>query len=176
VHNWSVATTDVLDLSGFRLHSGGGRRLELELALDSLELAGQTYLAQPGHVGAILDIARTSGGGYSLRLRFDVAIAGPCMRCLGAAAPTLRVDAREVDLPGGDEELDSPYLTGDLLDLRSWAHDGFALAAPEQILCTADCPGLCPVCAVALRDAGAGHHHDSAPDRRWAKLAELRLE
>ena len=76
----------------------------------------------------------------------------------------------------GDEELDSPYLTGDLLDLRSWAHDGFALAAPEQILCTADCPGLCPVCAVALRDAGAGHHHDSAPDRRWAKLAELRLE
>jgi uncharacterized protein len=171
-----VATTDVLDLSSFRLQSGGGRRLELELALDSIELAGQTYRAQPARFGAILDVARTSGGGYALRLRFEVAIAGPCMRCLAAAAPPLRVDAREVEVPGGGEELDSPYLTGDLLDLQSWAHDAFALAAPEQILCSADCPGLCPVCAVALRDADPGHHHDSAPDRRWAKLRELRLE
>jgi len=36
------------------------------------------------------------------------------MRCLEPAAPLVAVDAREVDLPGGGEELDSPYVDGDL--------------------------------------------------------------
>jgi uncharacterized protein len=176
VHNWLVTPTDVLQLSGFRLRSGEARRLELELALAPLEFAGQRYLARPSSVPAILDVVRTNGDGYSLRLRFEVALAGPCMRCLADAAPALRVDAREVDVPDGGEELDSPYLTGDLLDLASWAHDAFALAAPEQIVCSADCLGLCPVCAVALRDVGAEHHHESLPSGPFAKLAELRLD
>jgi uncharacterized protein len=117
-----------------------------------------------------------TGGGYALRLRFEASVAGPCMRCLADAAPVLDVDAREVDLPGGGEELDSPYLTGDLVDLRAWAHDAFALAAPDQILCTPDCAGLCPVCCVPLRDAGPEHHHEAGRDSRWAKLDELRLD
>jgi uncharacterized protein len=171
-----VAQTDVLDLSGFRLHAGEGRHLDLEVELDALELAGQRYVAQPRRAAAALDVSRMSGGGYALRLRFEGSLAGPCMRCLVEASPEITVDAREVDLPGGGEELDSPYLEGDVLDLNAWAHDAFALAAPDQILCTADCPGLCPVCAVVLRDAEPDHHHASTPDPRWAKLQELRLE
>jgi uncharacterized protein len=171
-----VPQTDVLDLSSFRLHAGEGRSLELEVDLGALELAGQRYVAEPKRAPATLDVSRMSGGGYALRLRFEASLAGPCMRCLIEASPEITVDAREVDLPGGGEELDSPYLEGDVLDLNAWAHDALALAAPDQILCTVDCPGLCPVCAVALRDAGADHHHESAPDPRWAKLQELRLE
>jgi uncharacterized protein len=131
---------------------------------------------QPEQIPVKLEVSRTNGGGHALHLRFDATVSGPCMRCLGEAAPAVAVDAREIDLPGGGEELDSPYLEGDTLDLRGWAHDAFALAVPDQILCEPDCPGLCPVCALPLREAGSDHHHESAPDPRWAKLAELRLE
>lgn len=171
-----MTRTDAFDLAGLRLRAGEARRLALEVALDPLELGGQRYRASPAQVPVALEVSRTNGGGYALHLRFATAVAGPCMRCLAEAAPALEVDAREVELPGGGEELDSPYLAGELLDLRSWAHDAFALAVPDQIICEPDCPGLCPVCAVALRDAGPDHHHERPPDPRWAKLAELRIE
>lgn len=171
-----AALSDSFDLGRLRLHAGEGRQLDLEVTLEALELAGQRYRAQPDRVPVKLDVSRTNGGGYALRLRFSAAASGPCMRCLADAAPVVGIDAREVHLPGGGEELESPYIEGEMLDLRAWAHDAFALALPDQILCTADCLGLCPVCAVALREAGEDHHHDSAPDPRWAKLAELRLD
>jgi uncharacterized protein len=171
-----VARTDTFDLGALRLHAGEGRRLELEVTPGALELAGQRYVAEPERVDASLDVSRTNGGGYALRLRFDAVVSGPCMRCLEHAGPAVSVDAREVDLPSAGAELDSPYLDGELLDVRAWVHDAFALALPDQIVCTSDCLGLCPICAVPLRDAGPDHHHDSPPDSRWAKLAELRLE
>jgi uncharacterized protein len=47
---------------------------------------------------------------------------------------------------------------------------------PVQVLCRADCAGLCPVCAAALDEVGPEHRHESPGDPRWAKLRELRLE
>jgi uncharacterized protein len=170
-----MARTDLFDLGGERLSAGEGRRLELEVAQEPLELAGVSYLVLPPLVAVTLEISRTTGGGYALRLRCSSTLSGPCMRCLEPAAPVVEVDAREVDVPGGGEELDSPYVQGDLLDLRSWVRDAVALAAPDQVLCEPACPGLCPVCAVALASAGPEHRHASEPDPRWAKLRELDL-
>jgi len=170
-----MARTDLFDLGGERLSAGEGRRLELEVAQEPLELAGVRYLVLPPTVPVTLEISRTTGGGYALRLRCSSTLRGPCMRCLEPAAPLVEVDAREVDLPGGGEELDSPYVQGDLLDLRSWVRDAVALAAPDQVLCDPACPGLCPVCAVSLASAGPEHRHESEPDPRWAKLRELDL-
>jgi uncharacterized protein len=171
-----VTRSDLFDLRGLRLHAGEARRLDLEVALDPIELGGQRYLARPESVPVRLDVARTTGGGYALRLRFAVAVSGPCMRCLADAEPALSVDAREVDVPSGGEELDSPYLDGELLDLRAWAHDAFVLAVPDQIVCSEDCLGLCPICAVPLRELEPEHRHESPPDPRWAKLADLQVE
>jgi uncharacterized protein len=123
-----------------------------------------------------LDVSRMTGGGYSLRLRFDAGISGPCMRCLEPAAPVISVDAREVDQPGGGDELSSPYLHDEQLDLSGWAHDAFALGLPDQLLCRADCAGLCPECGADLNAAGPEHRHERAPDARWAKLRELKLD
>jgi uncharacterized protein len=86
------------------------------------------------------------------------------------------VDAREVDRPGGGEELSSPYLEDETLDLAGWARDAFALALPTQALCREDCAGLCTVCAADLNETGPEHAHERAPDPRWAKLSELKLE
>ena len=100
------------------------------------------------------------------------------MRCLGGAALDAEVDAREVAQENtDDEELLSPYVTDDELDLGRWTHDAAVLAIPTQFLCRPDCAGLCQVCGESLNDADpADHEHETAPDPRWAKLKELKLD
>jgi uncharacterized protein len=169
------AATHDFDLGALRLSAGQGRQLSLDVPIEPLCLAGQTYRVVPEHVPVVLDVSRMTGHGYALRLRLQAALAGPCMRCLGDAAPTFAVDAREVDQPGGGEELASPYVEHEVLDVAAWARDAFALTLPAKILCRPDCAGLCPVCAADLNEAGPDHHHESEPDPRWAKLRELKL-
>ena len=171
-----AAATQEFDLAGLRLSAGEGRRLALEVPIEPLSLGSETYVAEPSRVPVELTVSRMTGGGYALQLRFSAEATGPCMRCLKDAAPRVEVEAREVDRPGGGEELDSPYVHDEKLDLAAWARDAFALAMPVKILCRDDCAGLCPVCAADLNEAGPEHHHETAPDRRWAKLRELRLE
>ena len=167
--------TEILDLGRLLLASGEARRLELEVPIAGFDFGGQRYGARDETVGALLDISHTTTG-YALRLRFDAALEGPCMRCLDPAEQAVRVDAREIDQPGGGEELSSPYVEGEDLDLAAWARDALALALPTQIACSDDCLGLCPVCGENLNEAGPGHAHESAPDPRWAALRGLKLE
>jgi uncharacterized protein len=168
--------THVFDLAGLRLSPGEGRRLKLDVRIEPLVLGSESYAAEPARVPVELDVSKMLGGGYSLRLRFSSALAGPCMRCLKPAAPRIAVEAREVDGPGEGEELESPYVSDESLDLTAWARDAFALAAPVKLLCREDCAGLCPECAADLNEVGPEHRHESAPDPRWAKLRELKLE
>jgi DUF177 domain-containing protein len=200
----SPLRTDTFDLGGLRLTSGEGRRLDLNVAIEPFSLAGDSYSVQPELVPVRLDISRTTGDGYALRLRFEASLEGPCMRCLEPAAPTFTVDVREVSLPtearvvsgpahprGGDriphgsrakqeddasDELTSPYVTGGVLDLGAWARDALALSLPANVLCRSDCAGLCAVCGVNLNDAEPDHHHEPAPDPRWAALSQLRFQ
>jgi uncharacterized protein len=168
--------TDTFDLAGLRLSAGEGRRLELEVAIDPLVLGGERYTVAPPLASTRLDISRTTGDGYALRLRFEVTLIGPCMRCLEPASPALAVDAREVSQPGDDDELASPYVDRGVLDLHAWARDATALAMPATLLCRVDCAGLCPVCGADLNAAGPEHAHAREPDQRWAKLSELGFE
>lgn len=165
----------MFELGRLGLSSGEGRSLDLEARLDPLEFGGQRYRPQPTEVPVTLDVARTTQG-YSLRLRYRVGLSGPCARCLEDAGRAVEVDAREVDQPGGGDELLSPYVSDDLLDLRSWARDALALALPAQIVCRDECLGLCDVCGEDLNQAAPDHHHEPPPDPRLAKLSELKLE
>lgn len=168
--------TESFDLGGLRLNAGEGRRLDLAVAIEPFELGGQRYRVEPSLVAVRLDVSRTTGAGYALRLRFDATMTGPCMRCLESAQPPVSVEAREVSRPGEGEELESPYLEHGVLDLHAWARDALALALPAKLLCRPDCAGLCPLCGVDLNEAGPGHRHERHPDPRWAKLSELRFE
>ena len=169
-----AARTDIFDLGRLSLSPGEGRRLDLAVRLDDLAFGGQSYGVEPNEVPVRLDVSRMTGQGYSLRVRFAATLGGPCMRCLGAAQPTFDVDAREVDQPGGGDELDSPYMAAEELDLHAWARDALALALPAQIVCRADCAGLCPECGENLNEKP--HEHEREPDPRWAKLRELKLD
>ena len=169
------ARADTFDLGQLALSSGEGRRLELDVPQPSFAFGGQRYTPLEPDAPAVLDVARTTNG-WSLRLRADVGLRGPCMRCLEAAEEGLPVDAREVDQPGGGEDLSSPYLTEDELDLSAWLRDAAALALPVQIVCREDCLGLCGVCGENLNEAGPSHTHEADPDPRWAPLRDLKLE
>jgi uncharacterized protein len=167
--------TDTFDLGRLRLSSGEGRRIELGVALGEFDFGHEHYATEPTLVAVQLDISRMTGSGYALRLRFEAALAGPCMRCLEPGRPVIAVDAREIDQPGGGDELSSPYVDGDELNVAQWARDAYALALPAQVLCREDCAGLCPECGANLNEE-PGHAHEAAPDPRWAKLRELKLE
>src|SRR3712207_3893706 len=105
-----AARTDSFDLGRLQLSAGEGRRLDLAVRLEDLSFGGQQYGVAPRDVPVRLDVSRMTGQGYALRLRFSASLEGPCMRCPGAAQPTFEVDAREVDQPGGGDELSSPYV------------------------------------------------------------------
>ena len=168
---------DSFDLGRLGLSSGeASTEGQLLVTIDSLAFGGQTYTARDGEVEARLDVSRTTGEGYALRLRFDLRLAGPCMRCLEDAGAPVQVDVREVDQPAvGDDDLRSPYLQEQELDLRSWARDSLVLALPVQIVCAEECRGLCAVCGANLND-NPGHGHERQPDPRWAKLSDLKLD
>ena len=170
-----AARTDSFDLATLGLASGEGRRLTLAVAPGSFDFGGTSYEVAPAEIDATLEVSRMTHGGYALRLRFATALSGTCMRCLEPAEPKAEVDAREVDQPGGGEELRSPYVEGEVLDLAAWARDAYALALPNQVVCREDCAGLCPECGANLNEQ-PDHAHEAAPDPRWAKLRELRFE
>jgi DUF177 domain-containing protein len=166
-------TTNTIDLGRLGLSSGEGATLTPAVAIDAIELGGQRYTA-PGAVDSRLDVSHTTTG-YALRLRFDVRLEGPCMRCLEPAGHDLSIEAREVDQPGGGEDLRSPYLEGDELDVGSWARDALVLALPAQIVCSKECRGLCGICGANLNE-DPEHAHEREPDPRWRKLSELKLD
>jgi uncharacterized protein len=167
----------VLDLSTLLLSPGEGKRIELPVELAPFELGGQTYVADPVAPKVRLEVSRHSSG-FAFKLNFSVHVDGPCMRCLEPAAHELEVEAREVDqIRTEDEDLRSPYIEEDDLDIGRWAHDAVVLALPTQILCRPDCLGLCPDCGEPLNDADpADHEHEKPIDPRWSALKDLKLE
>ena len=171
------ARTTTLDLSRLSLSHGEGKRIDLPVELAPFELGGQTYRADPAAPSVRLEISRPSGG-FAFRLSFSVHLEGPCVRCLEPAALDLDVESREIDQANtDDEELRSPYVTDDELDIGRWAHDATILALPARFLCRPDCAGLCAVCGESLNDADpAAHEHEQAVDPRWAALKDLKLE
>jgi len=161
-------------LRSVKLRSGEEYRDAVELELAPLDLAGQRYLFVPSEVPAELAISRASTGTV-FQLGFQARLHGPCMRCLADAVLDVAIDTREYQAtnPGSDEELKTPYLADDNLDLAFWGRDAVVLALPDKILCRPDCAGLCPVCGRDLNIEP--HEHEEEPaDSRWGALAELR--
>jgi DUF177 domain-containing protein len=162
------------NLRQLRLRSGEQFRDEVEVQLSPLLLGGNEYLPVPAEVPAQLTVTRaTTGSVYELS--FHARLHGPCFRCLRDTVLEQQVDAREYQAtnPGDDEELRSPYIEDDMLDLSAWARDALALGLPDKILHAEDCAGLCTVCGTDLNEEP--HTHDEiAADPRWAALDELR--
>jgi uncharacterized protein len=168
--------TDIFELGRLGLTSGEGRRLELHIGMEPFHFGGQPYTVTPALIPVRLDVSRTTGSGWALRLHFDAQLEGACVRCLEPASPSFEVDVREVHQPGAGDELASPYVSEeDELDVARWARDALALELPAQITCRPDCAGLCPQCGANLNE-DPEHGHEAPPDPRWAKLTQLKFD
>ena len=164
----------VFNLRNLKLRSGEQFRDDVDVELEPLVIGGSEYAPAPSAVRAQLTVTKATTGTL-YELSFGAQLHGPCFRCLRETTVDESVDAREYQAtnPGDDEELRSPYVDGDALDLSSWARDALALGLPLQILHAPDCAGLCPVCGKDLNDEP--HTHDEiAADPRWSALDELR--
>jgi uncharacterized metal-binding protein YceD (DUF177 family) len=172
------ARTDTFDLGRLRLQPGEGRRLELAVGFEPLRFGDADYTVDPADL--VLDVSRMSNSGYSLRLRLETDVRGLCMRCLEEAVVHQRVDAREIDQPGGGDELTSPYVNDhDVLDVAAWARDALVLALPVQLACPET--EACDERRRAMAERGGAATAIPEPsepgiDPRWAKLSELKFD
>jgi uncharacterized protein len=162
------------NLRALKLRSGEQFRDEVEVQLTPLEFGGQRYLPVPETVPAEFRVTQASNGSV-FELDFVGRLHGPCQRCLEDAVVEQRIRAREYQASSrdADEELRSPYVRDDQLDLSGWARDALALELPEQILHDPECAGLCPVCGKNL-NAEPHEHEQQVGDPRWAALEQLR--
>jgi uncharacterized protein len=163
------------DLRKAKLRPGEELREALDVELPAFEFGGQRYVPVPETVEAALTITRAVTGTV-FTLDFTARLHGPCYRCLGDAVLETRVHAREYQASDpDDDELRTPYLVENRLELSAWARDAVALALPDKILCRPDCAGLCPECGKNLNDEPHTHEETSV-DPRWAALEALRKD
>jgi uncharacterized protein len=156
-----------------KLRPGQQHREALEVELPAFEFGGQRYVPIPEKVTADFEVTRATTGTV-LRLVFTTRLHGPCYRCLGDAVLELAIDAREYQAESpDDEDLTTPYLENENLDVSAWARDAVALALPDKILCRDECAGLCPECGKNLNDE-PHVHEEVVVDPRWAALEALR--
>ena len=161
------------NLRQLKLRPGEEQRDELEVELPAFAFGGQRYLPIPERVPAELVVTRATTGTV-FALSFTARLHGPCYRCLGDAVLEVPISAREYQASSpDDEELTTPYLHEDRLEVSDWARDAVALALPDKILCRPDCAGLCPECGKNLNDE-PHEHPEEAADPRWAALEALR--
>ena len=163
-------------LRRLRLRPGEEHREVIAVQLEPFVLGGERYLAVPAAPEADVAIARATSGDV-FRLRFETRIHGPCMRCLEDAVLDVAIDAQEYNAVDGtsDTELRTEYVVEDQLLLSTWARDAIALRLPEQIVCRADCAGLCPVCGKDL-NRQPHMHEEEVVDSRWGALEALKDE
>lgn len=172
-----------LDLGSLHLAAGEGTRAEVVVPVEPITIGPEQYAI--GDVPVTVDIAKMVGGGYSLRLRAEAAVRGTCLRCLDVIALERRLDVREIDSPQDDEEdlgdaaddLHSPYVDGDILELGAWVRDALVLDLPATMAPPLGDDDRCVQCQRTLQDLGAPAPaaDEATLDPRWAKLRELDL-
>lgn len=165
-----------LDLRALDLAHGAAARRRLQVPPIELRSGGSDYVTDPAAPEVDVEVTRSLSG-LHLRLRAELALVGPCWRCLGDARVPLSIDVSEFQAEGRegeefDEDLDSAYVEPGRLDIGTWARDSVAEAVPATILCRDDCAGLCPVCG-GDRNAVACDCAVDTTDARWDALREI---
>jgi len=162
-------------LRHLKLRTGEQFEGPVDIDLEPLVLGGQEYVPVPSTVPARLTVTKAATGSV-YELSFRVRLQGPCFRCLADAVLEPAIRAREYHATkAADEELRSPYVGDEALELSAWARDALALALPDKILCRTDCAGLCPACGKDL-NIEPHVHEEPGPDSRWAALEALRAD
>ena len=165
-----------LDLNDLSLR--GGDHFEQTFALDvaPMTMGGARYeVLLPG--GATVAVDRVAGG-FLVKVDAYAKLYGPCARCLREAVVEVHAEQQEfapTAKDGWEETELSPFIEDLVVDVSGLVREAIVLAAPAQVVCGAECKGLCPLCGKDL-NAGRCGCAVGQPDERWGKLKELKLE
>lgn len=180
-----------LPLSLVQLGNRLGDRAHWEMPLKLPQDIGTTDLSLPAGSQVEVQVEGVAiAEGVSLSLQGQGEAYGQCVRCLDPLQREISFSRTEVyyypdsfrrlcDLQDPEElpELDPRYqlFFPNEADLEPLLIDAVVPLIPYTVLCSADCPGLCPECGDQLAKLPADHGHDRI-DPRWGPLAKLRSE
>ncbi|HRE47055.1 MAG TPA: DUF177 domain-containing protein [Aggregatilineales bacterium] len=154
---------------GFLLAESKGQHSDNNLDFPRVQISEDMVV---DYLRGTIRLSRT-GEGILVQGTLTVAIPGECNRCLQETAVILSVNLEElfVHPPRTGEEFIVPE-TG-VLDLAPLLRQEIFLTMPINILCQADCKGLCPECGQNWNE-GICDCADKAVDPRLAALKALR--
>lgn len=159
------------DLRKFIAAGSRPYRAEFQCDLSARDFAG-ARIAQP--VTACFE-AEWTGDEIRMTLRAKALVHGECARCLD---PLEREEAVEAEWAVKERDLDDPDFDLPLnekghLDVDEWLYQEFLFQIPTVLLCSADCPGLCPRCGKKSAECSCPKA-EAQPDPVDARLAILK--
>ena len=132
--------------------------IDYKLLADSI---GGISFPEEAHVRGSL----TDNAGYMrLCLSADLPYETECARCLAPVSGVFSLDFERTVAPEGmlteeqlEEGVDEYIVISDkVLDVDEQLREEILLCFPQKILCSDDCPGLCPKCGKPKRDGACG--------------------
>ena len=141
------------------LLKGEVKKLDIDYMLSPEQLDGIVF--EDAHVvGSIND----NSGYMRLRLNVELVYHGECARCLAPVDGVFSLDFERTVTTEGTldedklEELADEYvvLNGNELDVDEPLCEELVLSFPTRLLCSEDCPGLCPKCGRPKREGDCG--------------------
>jgi uncharacterized protein len=154
---------------GFLLAEGKGHSSETELTIPRLRIADDLTVES---LRGKLRFSRTSRG-ILVQGLLQAALNATCHRCLADTPLLLDVPLEELYVFPPEAEAEFTVAEDGILDLAPLLREETLLDIPSNILCRADCAGLCPECGQNLNE-GQCDCASRAVDPRLAALLALR--
>ena len=135
-------------------------KIEIDYLLEPETLYGVSFPEKAHVTGQLTDNA----GYMRLCLTTEIAYEGECARCLAPVTGVFSLDFERTVAPEGvlseeqiEENVDEyVILSGKELDVDEQLREEILLCFPQKILCSDDCPGLCPKCGKPKREGDCG--------------------
>lgn len=167
-----------IDVAGLKREVGGELSREFTLAVEPIELFGDTVVFEPARVGLKM---YNVGDSISAFFDLDVKARLRCSRCLetfsypisSSFQVTYRDSADSVDKRDSAGDEDIVLYSDDLVDVSDDVRQQIVVTLPMKPVCADDCKGLCTVCGQNLNVGLCGCAQDEAADSRWTALGEL---
>ena len=139
---------------------GEVKRMDIDYSLSPEQIDGVSFESDAHVFGCITDRA-----GYMRRiLKAELNYHGDCARCLAPVDGVFSLDFERTVVTEGMlteerlSELDDEYVLVEKneLDVDMAIREELLLNFPSRLLCSDDCPGLCPKCGKPKRDGDCG--------------------
>ena len=139
---------------------GEVKKIDIDYMLAPEALWGIEFESDAHVTGTLTDNA----GYMRLVLKAQLKYHGECARCLAPVVGVFSLDFERTVASEGmltDEQIEDNVdeyvlLSGNELDIDEQLREEILLCFPQKLLCSEDCPGLCPKCGKPKRDGDCG--------------------